>query len=290
MKEVDVEEEDVSSESDTTDGSMQKMDGTKPICFIGLRVQEDCSQMSNRGKRLPAEIFGNCDEDIFSHLSSLFQVSPLTSNDAGIYACPNANEQWLISNRLGFSIPDNALLCGKHRSQYGIAFKDTRCRYPSHGDSQKTAKKRGKGKVELRPMSILNVKAIKAMNSTVLKPCHLPVGSVWCTNCRTKLHPVTMELYTDNAAACLLCSEIHNSPTPETPPKRPRLAASPTDDSTQPEIDGTPCSQVSCSSQDSQTEYTPEEFQRGIFNKSMSSMDATWTPLRHVVRTELNQS
>ena len=282
-------ENDASSESETG-FETYKIDGSKPICHIGLMINEKCSLWGSRGKRLPTDIYSNCNEDISEHLLSIFQSGTVTADD--VQKCPRANERWLLMNRLGCTIPDDALLCGKHRSKYGVGFKDTKCGYPGHPekDVRKVKKRKGKGKSTLRVIPINSVKAVKVMNSTLLLKYHLPLGSLWCENCRKRRHPPVVEKYTPDDHVCLLCCENHDSLVPETPPKRQRLneneslyiAAN----------DGTPSSQISChsqESQDSQVEFTPDGIEKDIFNKSMGNMDTSWTPLRHVVRTDIEK-
>ena len=76
--------------------------------------------------------------------STYFSVLPgsLTT----VNKCPNANEKWLIKNRLNNTdINDKEILCGKHRSKYGIGYKDTNtCSYPKHKNIETRGKKRTK--------------------------------------------------------------------------------------------------------------------------------------------------
>ena len=153
-----------SSDSETDSETEPKFNSTKPVCFIGLQTNDNRSYWSSRGKRLHPDIYANCSEDIMPHLSSLFQASPVPS-------CPNGNEQWLMKNRVNATIPDNATLCGKHRSKYGIGFKDNKCSYPGHV----TEAKKRKGKTDIRLISISKLKAIKFMHSS-------PLGKFTSTN------------------------------------------------------------------------------------------------------------
>ena len=220
---------------------------------------------------MPSEVFKNCSEDVTSHLSSFLSSSEIEQ-------CPNSNEQWLIENRFGADIDENAFLCGKHRSKYGLGFKGVKCCYPGH--TSDTAKK-GKGTKDLRMILASQLKAVKKLHSTPFNLFHLPIGSVWCNKCRIFLHPPTMEHYIDDESVCLVCGEVHTETSQfETPQKRMKLS---TNISPQ-EFNVTPCSQVSLISQDSQEEYMPEELKKDTFNKSIANLDATWTPLRHKVR------
>ena len=79
--------------------------------------------------RLLSSKFSECNEDITAHLQSL-EVD-LPHDD--LATCPNANKRWLIRNRLQMQIDDDAIVCGKHISKYGITFKPSMlCAYPSH--------------------------------------------------------------------------------------------------------------------------------------------------------------
>ena len=106
--------------SDEDERVESSLDGSKPICFIGKLEKDNCAYWSGRGKRLPSEVFKNCSEDVTSHLSSFLSSSEIEQ-------CPNSNEQWLIENRFGADIDENAFLCGKHRSKYGLGFKGVKC-------------------------------------------------------------------------------------------------------------------------------------------------------------------
>ena len=257
--------------SDEDERVESSLDGSKPFCFFGKLEKDNCAYWSGRGKRLPSEVFKNCSEDVTSHLSSFLSSSEIEQ-------CPNSNEQWLIENRFGADIDENAFLCGKHRSKYGLGFKGVKCCYPGH--TSDTTKK-GKGTKDLRMILASQLKAVKKLHSTPLNLLHLPIGSVWCNKCRIFLHPPTMEHYIDDECVCLVCGEVHTETSQfETPQKRMKLS---TNISPQ-EFNVTPCSQVPLISQDSQEEYMPEELKKDTFNKSIANLDATWTPLRHKVR------
>ena len=266
------------SSSDEDESDEPPLDGSKPVCYIGRLENDNCDYWSVRGKRLGPDVYKNCCEDITSHLSSFVAAS-------AIELCPNVNERWLIRNRFGSDIDENAFLCGKHRSRLGIGFKGRKCCFPLH---DKDTLKKGKGRQELRMISASNLKAIMKLHSTPLKKVCLPVGTVWCTKCRSILHPPTMEKYSEEKSVCLLCNEDHTiSSELETPLKRPRFSADTGIHGADVQQD-TPTSQVSQESQDSQEEYTPEEMQKDIFNKSIVTLEPKWTPLRHQVRTKIS--
>ena len=293
-----------------------KMDGSKPICYIGILTNDNCLEQATRGKRrLGTDTFANLYEDVTAHLLTIPNMT-LES----ITSCLNCNEQWLIQNRLGSKIEDSHLICGKHRSKYGIGYTCYSCKYPGHDSNRKSGnekgeqkgeqkgKQKGKQKENLRIIPMTQLKAIHILNSSLLHQTSLPIGSKWCTNCRSKLHPTAMEKFVDQETICSICYEEHHGDevaTNDPPVKRPRMSVSSvnilghedsneatTSRHTPPQspqlLDqyGTPSSQVSISSQE---EYTPEEVQRETFNETMAMVDKTWTPLRNQLRTPFFQ-
>ena len=257
--------------------------GTRPVCFIGISENDICDYFSTRGKRLSPDVYNNCVEDVLPYLSSFFP-------SAAAAACPNSNEQWLIRNRFGGDIHGDAYLCGKHRSKYGIGFKSSKCCYPEHVITESSKRKKRKASSnDLRVILASQLKAINLLHSSPLHQLHLPVGSVWCNNCRLRLYPDAKKEYVEDKSVCEVCGLIHaSSTTPfETPRKRSKITEDSVSYSSNNVLD-TPCSQVSCTSQDSQEYYTPDGIEKDNFNTTLSSLDVTWSPLKHQVRTSMD--
>eukprot|EP00111_Clytia_hemisphaerica_P010801 TCONS_00031585-protein len=151
----------------------------KLSCFVGERLNEECGLTwfgSNDSNCLPVN-FGECRQDPTTHLSSL------GFSDETIFHCPNTNEQWLIMHRLQFTIPDEALICPKHRLKFGLGWKpEVSCQYPSHKKSKLKAK-------NMRKIPISTAAQCHLLFSSAGEKTVIQVGSKWCSSCRVKCHP-----------------------------------------------------------------------------------------------------
>ena len=152
------------------------MNNHKQACYIGnMLVNDDCG-IYFRGKTWKQCTFGECNENIEQHLSTLKLSASVTS------MCPNANEKWLIQNRLKLeNISDNDTICGKHRSKYGIGYKGPNtCCYPK-------CERKSKDK-NPHVITVEHLIEINELFSSLANCVKLPLGSTWCSTCRLRSH------------------------------------------------------------------------------------------------------
>jgi len=175
----------------------------KLVCFVEDCLKEKCSLKwfkSNKENEHSVQ-FNDCTNDITECLIS-FGVS----KDC-LPVCPNATEKWLIMNRSQIIIPDQAMICPKHRLKYDIGWKSpSSCQYPGHllSNSKKIAKCR-----LISPEVNLQ---IQTLFSSAAKRVTVPIGSQWCNNCRLCRHNelLTKNEHITESYVCEICMEPHN--------------------------------------------------------------------------------
>ena len=90
-------------------------------------------------------------------------------------------------------IDDDAIVCGKHISKYGITFKPSMlCAYPSH--TKKTYKTKTTKKDSCRVIKAQNLGEISDIHSSIISNVILPIGSVWCNECRLRVHVTAIKI------------------------------------------------------------------------------------------------
>ena len=127
---------------------------------------------------------------------------------------PNANEKWLIQNRLKLeNISDNDTICGKHRPKYSIGYKGPNtCCYPKYERKSK----------DKNAFVVEHLIEINELFSSLGNSVKLPLHSTWCRTCRLCLHPKIMKgMSQDVRNRCLVCCGNHVNVL-ETPKKKRR--------------------------------------------------------------------
>ena len=237
----------------------------KLICYIGDYLKEECALTwfkSNQSTQVPVT-FKEYIADISKHLSSLG-----TFKDH-VTSCPNATEKWLILNRMKLdSIPEEAIICPKHRYKYGTGWKSlASCQYPGHKINSKKSKSQNGRNISTKVAS-----EIQNLFSSAAKKVTVPVGSSWCNNCRLRVH---CALKKENnhileSNVCEVCMKNHIEYIPEiqhnTPERELPIAT---------EI-STPVLREESASDDNFT----DESRKDSFNRSMRDISNEWTPIK----------
>ena len=164
--------------------SKNKSKKKKIKCFIGNQLSEECGLNWFKGGdegKLIEFIECNDNDGNKKHLASL------GIPEESIIQCPKATEKELIKVRSELlEIPENALICTKHRLKFGIGWKPPAlsCKYPGH----KKNKSKGSQQKNRRNIPFPKLSEISYLFSSPINGIVVPVGSKWCNDCRLRTH------------------------------------------------------------------------------------------------------
>ena len=153
--------------------------------------------------------------------------------------------------------------------------------YPKHEPPIYKAKL--KKKSDIRITTAQHLIEISDIYSSLACEVILPIGSVWCSACRLRVHPEALKgISNTEANRCSVCCKSHSV---ETPKKRRCIGFE--SDYVPPSSPWTPCS---TSTMESQEEFTPGKSSKDSFNESMGVIADEWTPVKFQLRMDYKNS